>query len=118
MSDNTTYVKLSDQNFADEVLNSDIPVVVNFSAPWCGPCRIMNPIITELARDFTGVIKVSKINVDDYEHVASLYSVNAIPSIIFFHQGREVERISGVVSKETLTEKLQNLVGESSLTSR
>ena len=117
MSNNTTYVTLTDQNFADEVLNSDIPVVVDFWAPWCGPCQIMNPIITELAEDFTGVIKVGKINVDDYQQVASLYGINAIPSIIFLHQGREVERISGVVSKVTLNEKIKNLFGEDSLTS-
>lgn len=116
MSNNTTYVTLTDENFTDEVLNSDIPVVVDFWAPWCGPCRMMNPIITELAGDLTGVVKVGKINVDDYQEVASNYVINAIPTIILFHQGREVERISGVVSKVKLTEKIQNLMGEDSLT--
>lgn len=117
MSNNTTYVTLTDHNFADEVLNSDIPVVVDFWAPWCGPCQMMNPIITKLAADFIGVVKVGKINVDDYQQVASDYRINAIPSILFFHKGREVERISGVVPKLELTQKLQELITEDSLTS-
>lgn len=105
------YITLTEQNFAAEVLNSEIPVLVDFWAPWCGPCRVMNPIIKDLAAEFNGVVKVAKLSVDEYEQVASNYHIEAIPTIIFFQQGQEVERFPGLVNKATLTAKIKELTG-------
>jgi thioredoxin 1 len=110
MADDAKYVTLTSDNFEAEVLQSDLPVLVDFWAAWCGPCRIMNPIIEELAETFANKAKIAKINVDDHEAVASQYHVMAIPSLIFFNDGQLVERIEGVSTKESLVNKLNTLI--------
>ncbi|MBU6229939.1 MAG: thioredoxin [Cyanobacteria bacterium REEB459] len=104
------YLTLTAENFANEVLHSDVPVLVDFWAAWCGPCRIMNPIMDDLAADFQGRAKIAKLNVDEQDDLALQYDVSAIPTLIFFNQGKPVETIEGVVDKENLATKLEALL--------
>lgn len=104
-----TTLTLTNENFTSEVLNSETPVVVDFWAVWCGPCRVMNPIVSELAETFAGVVKVGKVNIDDYAELASQYQITAIPTLIIFEQGQEIQRIAGLISKTALFERVQAL---------
>lgn len=99
-------ITLTDQNFDEEVLQSDVPVLVDFWAPWCGPCQIMGPVIEELAGEMEGKAKVGKLNVDESQEKAGAYGVSSIPTIIIFRGGKEVERLIGVQQKDALKEKL------------
>ncbi|MBD1923654.1 thioredoxin [Microcoleus sp. FACHB-831] len=109
MSNNSTYIKLTEDNFESEVLASSAPVLVDFWAAWCGPCRIVNPLIEALAADFEGIAKVGKLNIDDYGQLALHYNVQAIPTLLFFKDGQVVDRVVGVVTKEVLADKLNTL---------
>ncbi|MDY7022974.1 MAG: thioredoxin [Cyanobacteriota bacterium] len=110
MSDAAKYITLTDDNFEAEVLKSNIPVVVDFWAPWCGPCRVMNPIIEGIAAEFDGVVKVAKLSVDDYEQLATQYRIEAIPTLLFFNHGEEVYRISSLVDQPVLSSKVKELL--------
>lgn len=101
---------LTDQNFASEILESKKPALVDFWAPWCGPCRVQGPIVEELAREMEGKAKVAKLNVDENQVTAEKYGVMSIPTIIIFKGGQIIEQISGVQSKEALAEKLNALL--------
>lgn len=116
MADAAKYVLLTADNFEAEVLQSDLPVLVDFWATWCGPCRIMNPIIEDLAGEFEGKVKVAKINVDDHESVALQYHVMAIPTLIFFQNGQRLETVEGVIAREALVEKMNALAAQNSPT--
>ncbi|MDK1032714.1 MAG: thioredoxin [Planctomycetia bacterium] len=89
-------IELSDATFEDEVLKSTIPVLVDFWAPWCGPCRIAGPIVEKLAEEYEGRAKVCKLNVDDGQTTAAKYGVMSIPTICIFSGGEVVEQITGV----------------------
>lgn len=90
---------MGESNFAQNVLQSDLPVLVDFWAPWCGPCRAVSPIIDELAQEYAGKIKVVKVNIDDDTTLSDTYDVQSIPTIVFFKNGNEVSRSSGVKTK-------------------
>jgi thioredoxin 1 len=92
-------IEITNQNFEKEVLNSNIPVVVDFWAEWCGPCRMVSPIIDELAHDYEGKVKVGKINVDKENELAMKFKVMSIPTIIIFKDGKIVEKIVGAKPK-------------------
>lgn len=92
---------ITDKNFEDEVVNSKIPVLVDFWAFWCGPCQMVGPIVEELAKEFEGKVKIGKLNVDENPQVAVKYNVMSIPTVIFFKEGKEVARQIGLESKET-----------------
>jgi thioredoxin 1 len=102
-------VTATDSNF-DELLKSKEPLLVDFWAEWCGPCRMIAPTIDELAKEYAGKLIVAKLNVDDNPASAGKYMVMSIPTLIFFKNGEEVDKIVGVVSKEELKNKIDNLL--------
>ena len=95
-------LKLSSENFKEEVLNSEKPVLVDFYADWCGPCNAMSPVIEELAKELEGKAKVGKINVDENSDIAVEYHVMSIPTLIVFKNGKEEKRLVGLRDKEEL----------------
>lgn len=95
-------LKLSSENFKEEVLNSEKPVLVDFYADWCGPCNAMVPVIEELAKELEGKAKVGKINVDENSDIAVEYNVMSIPTLIIFKNGKEEKRLVGLRDKEEL----------------
>lgn len=103
-------VHLTDQNFAVEVLKSDIPVFVDFNAVWCGPCKAMSPIIDELAIAYDGKVKICKIDVDQNPETMQKYSIMSIPTLMFFKNGESVESLVGLQKKEGLVGKLDALI--------
>jgi thioredoxin 1 len=103
-------LELDEGSFEREVLQAAQPVLVDFWAPWCGPCRSMAPIIEELAREFNGRAKVVKVNVDRNQALAARFGVTSIPTLMFFRQGRVVDRDVGYTPKGTLVQKLNRLL--------
>lgn len=100
---NSQYVTAAtDDNFAEEVLKSNKPVLVDFWAPWCGPCKAIGPIVEELAEQFKDGIKVMKLNVDDSQKTALNYNVRSIPTIILFKDGKPLDTLVGLVPKDRL----------------
>jgi len=95
-----TDVTFTDQNFDAEVLKSEMVTVVDFWAPWCGPCKIVSPTIDELAKDYEGKVKVGKLNVDDNVQIAGTYGVMSIPSILIFKNGQPVKTMVGAQGKD------------------
>lgn len=99
-------INLTKENFADEITNYDGVALVDFWAEWCGPCKMIAPVIEELAADLEGKAKVAKVDVDNTQELASQYSVMSIPTLIIFKKGEVVEQMVGVTSKEQLLEKV------------
>ncbi len=96
----------NEQNFEAEVLKSELPVLVDFYADWCGPCKMMAPIVSELAEKYEGKIKIGKVNVDDSRDLAGQYQIRNIPSFLIFKDGQAVEKYVGSMKKTELEEKL------------
>ena len=99
-------LEITDQSFQETVLNSDKPVLVDFWAVWCGPCRMLGPIIEEVANDFEGKAIVGKVDVDNNQQVSVDYGIRNIPTILIFKNGEVVDKIVGVASKEVISQKL------------
>ena len=99
----------SDSDFAQEVLASDVPVMVDFYADWCGPCRMVAPIVEELAGEYAGKVKIGKINVDENPNTAKQYNVMSIPTILFIRGGKVVDQVIGALPKASLQQKLNLL---------
>ena len=102
-------LEITDQNFEEEVVKSDIPALVDFWAPWCGPCQLAGPIIDELAEEYKGKIKIGKLNVDESQEQAMKFGVMSIPTVILFKDGKEVERKIGFGGKEGYEELLKKV---------
>lgn len=100
--------QFTDANFKKETLEADKPVMVDFYADWCGPCKMMAPVIDELAREYDGVVKIGKLNVDDNPDTARQYRVMSIPTIIIYKNGEVVDTIVGVIAKNALKERLDS----------
>ncbi len=98
--------ELTDSSFDTEVLQSDVPVLVDFWAPWCGPCRMLAPVVEELAGENSGSAKVVKMNIDEHPDAAQRYGISSIPTLMLFKGGEVVERLVGVQSKGKLQEAL------------
>jgi thioredoxin 1 len=98
---------VTDDNFQTEVLNSNIPVVVDFWAAWCGPCRMIAPIIEELSGEYEGKAKMCKLDVDNNQETAIQYGIRSIPTILIFNGGQLVDTIVGAVPKQHITDKLK-----------
>ena len=101
-------VEITDQSFQETVLNSDKPVLVDFWATWCGPCRMLGPIIEEIATDFEGKALVGKVDVDNNQQVSVDYGIRNIPTVLIFKNGKGVDKIVGVAPKEVIAEKLNS----------
>ena len=104
MSDITA---VTQDNFDQEVVQSAVPVLVDFWAPWCGPCRAMAPVLEALAKEFAGKIKFAKLNVDEHPALASKYGIHSIPSLFLFKNGQVAESLIGYMSDKELRSKLQ-----------
>ncbi len=98
---------LTQDNFENEVIKSSLPVLVDFWAEWCGPCRMMGPVIEEVAKDLAGKLKVGKLNVEEAQDIAGEYNVMSIPTLIVFKNGKAVDQFVGAMPKELLIKKIQ-----------
>ncbi len=104
-------IEVSDTTFEQEVLKSDKPVIVDFWAPWCGPCKILGPRFEELSNEMTN-IKFCKVNVDDNQNTAEKYEIRSIPSLIIFNKGQIAGKIIGAMSKEAIKEKINTVLSQ------
>ena len=102
--------EVTDENFKSEILDSAVPVLVDFWAAWCGPCRAIAPVVEELAAQYEGQVKIGKCNVDENPKTPGQYGIRAIPTLILFKNGTVAEQITGAVSKATLETAIRKVV--------
>ena len=105
----TRTIAVSEDTFESEVEKADVPVLVDFWAPWCGPCRIVGPILEEVAGENEGKLKVAKVNVDENPGLAQRFGIRGIPTMMFFKNGSQVETLIGAASKDRIQEKIDAL---------
>lgn len=103
-------LQVTDASFEADVLKSDVPVLIDFWAPWCGPCRAIAPLVEELAGEYAGKVKIAKMNVDDNPQVPSRYGVRSIPNLLLFKGGQVKDQIVGAVPKSTLVKAINQVV--------
>ena len=103
-------VEVTDATFKTEVLDSDVPVMVDFWAEWCGPCKMIGPTVAELASEYDGRLKVAKMDVDKNNTTAGQYRIMSIPSLVFFKKGQKVDQIVGAVPKQSMVSKIESVL--------
>ena len=103
-------VTVADTNFKQEVLESEIPVLIDFWAEWCMPCRMMSPIIEDIAKEYHGKLKVGKLNVDESPQIASTYGIMSIPTLVIFKKGEAVETMVGAIPKADIVSKIESYI--------
>jgi len=104
-------ITVTDDSFEQEVLKSDVPVLVDFWAPWCGPCKMVAPIVEEIAGEFNGRLKVGKLNTDENQGVAAKYGIMSIPTLLIFKNGDVAEKIIGAQSKQAIVARVESVLG-------
>ena len=102
-------VALTEKNFTEQVLQSSTPVLVDFWAEWCGPCKMIAPVLDELADEYSGKIKIGKVNIDDHQSLATQYGIRAIPTLLVFNKGEVAEQIVGARGKRDLKASLDRV---------
>jgi thioredoxin 1 len=102
--------EFNDANFESEVLSSEQPVLVDFSATWCGPCKQLNPIIDQLAQEYEGKVKVGKVDTDQSQATAARFGITSVPTVLLFKGGEQVERLIGVNAKSVYKQKIDDLL--------
>jgi thioredoxin 1 len=107
--ENSGTIEVNESNFDSEVMKSDKPVVVDFWAEWCGPCKMIAPVLDEIAKEKAGVVKVAKVNVDNNQSLSFKYNIRAIPSLLFFKNGQVRDQVTGMTSKKDLLGRLEAL---------
>ena len=103
-------ITLTDDSFQSEVIESSVPVLVDFWATWCGPCRVVAPIVDELAEEYDGRVKVGKVDVDSEQKIAADFGIRSIPTLLIFKDGKQADQIVGAVPKNQLVEKLESVL--------
>src|SRR6478735_6383705 len=109
--ENSAVISLDESNFDREVNQGDKPVLVDFWAEWCGPCKMIAPVLDEIAREKAGTVKVGKVNVDNNQSLSARYNIRAIPTLLFFKNGQLRDQITGMASKKDLLSRLESLAG-------
>jgi thioredoxin 1 len=107
--ENSTVIKLDESNFDRELTQDDKPVIVDFWAEWCGPCKMIAPLLDEIAREKAGAVRVAKVNVDESQSLSFKYNIRAIPALLFFKNGQLRDQVTGVTSKKDLLNRLDAL---------
>ncbi|HEY0368659.1 MAG TPA: thioredoxin [Chthoniobacterales bacterium] len=105
--DNSATLTIDEKNFETEVTKSDKPVLVDFWAEWCGPCKMIAPVLDEIAREKADAVKVAKVNIDDNQSLSFRFNVRAIPTLLFFKNGQVVDQVTGMTSKKDLLGRLE-----------
>ena len=102
--------RFNESNYENEVIRSDIPVMIDFYAEWCGPCRMMSPVVEQFANDYAGKVKIGKVNVDEESSLALRFGVQSIPNFVFIKDGKVVDNVIGAMPREVLNRRLENLL--------
>jgi thioredoxin 1 len=104
-------VTLTQENFDKEVLQSSQPILVDFWAEWCGPCKMMAPVLDELAQEYDGRVRIGKVNIDEFQTLAGQYGIQSIPTLLLFQKGQVADQVVGLRSKRDLKSRLDRVVG-------